>query len=399
MPIYYAGWQQPWDLSYPDFQFQLWRGADHRHHADPLVDAVKRVPAAEHQHGSLERGVPNLEDAGRQHLGRLRQALDRRRRSTSGTWARTSPTSASCGTSKSSRPTGSARSRCSAPTPMRRSTPRAGARAWIACSSTRFKCRNQMGPFGYGWDWTDGWRSITVRGRRHGVITDPDDGTQRRFEPDSRGGYFSQPGDHGNPRSRQRRRFHLTGATGEITAFGADGHVTLRRGHQRQQGHRSLHQRPPDQPDRLRRAQPHVHLQRGRLAHLGHRFRLGGRRPTPTTRPTSISSRSPITAGRHHHFTYDTTGLAGDPERAAVRSASRRHHRRFHLRYPGPTGADQPQRQRRHRSTYAYGRRRGFGDRRRRRHHPVLLRRPRLRVKIATRWATPRITSTTATST
>ena len=53
-----------------------------------------------------------------------------------------------------------------------------------------------MGPFGWGWEWTDGWQRILTVVNGTVTITNPD-GSQRLFQPDSRGGYFDEPGDNG----------------------------------------------------------------------------------------------------------------------------------------------------------------------------------------------------------
>ena len=74
------------------------------------------------------------------------------------------------------------------------------------------------------------------------TITNPD-GSQRLFQPDSRGGYFAEPGDNGTLTAVSGGGFTLQEADGSITGFGPDGTVAYIRGHQRQQGERGLHQR------------------------------------------------------------------------------------------------------------------------------------------------------------
>jgi len=85
--------------------------------------------------------------------------------------------------------------------------------------------RNQMGPFGQGWWWADGWqRTLSVQGDGTVMIADGD-GSQRRFEPDSRGGYFDQPGDHATLTKLNNGGYALTETNGVTTAFRSDGNV------------------------------------------------------------------------------------------------------------------------------------------------------------------------------
>src|SRR5262249_13098158 len=55
--------------------------------------------------------------------------------------------------------------------------------------------RYQIGPFGRGWQWTDGWQRVLSIANGTVVITDSD-ASQRLFHVDGRGGYFAEPGDH-----------------------------------------------------------------------------------------------------------------------------------------------------------------------------------------------------------
>jgi hypothetical protein len=70
IPIYYAGWEQPSEL--PSLPCRNRIGADHGHHAHPLVHHPVELPTPEPEHYCLERCVPEPPDAGRQYLGRLR---------------------------------------------------------------------------------------------------------------------------------------------------------------------------------------------------------------------------------------------------------------------------------------------------------------------------------------
>jgi RHS repeat-associated protein len=86
------------------------------------------------------------------------------------------------------------------------------------------QARNQMGPFGWGWEWTDGWQNTLSVVNGTAIITDPY-GTQRLFEPDSRGGYFREPGDNATLTAVSGGGFTLQDPNGYITGFNASGSV------------------------------------------------------------------------------------------------------------------------------------------------------------------------------
>ena len=106
----------------------------------------------------------------------------------------------------------------------------------------RFIDRNQFGRF--GWGWTDSWDThITVDADGSVNVYEPG-GSIRRFQPDSRGGYFAQAGDHGTLAARSGGGYTLTELDGQVTAYNAGRQPRLRPGHQRQPHHRRLHGRP-----------------------------------------------------------------------------------------------------------------------------------------------------------
>jgi RHS repeat-associated protein len=85
--------------------------------------------------------------------------------------------------------------------------------------------RNELGPLGWGWTWADGWqRLLTVQPDGTVVVTDAA-GSQRRFQPDVRGGYFDQPGDRAVLTPGNGGTFLLREADGQLSAFRADGKV------------------------------------------------------------------------------------------------------------------------------------------------------------------------------
>jgi RHS repeat-associated protein len=91
--------------------------------------------------------------------------------------------------------------------------------------STSIIARNQVGPFGAGWWWSHGWqRTLSVQSDGTVVIADGD-GTQRRFQPDQRGGYFDQPGDHATLTKLASGGYTVTETDGLVTSFDPAGQV------------------------------------------------------------------------------------------------------------------------------------------------------------------------------
>ncbi len=81
--------------------------------------------------------------------------------------------------------------------------------------------RNQFGRF--GWGWSDSWStSFTVDADGSVNVLGPA-GSLRRFQPDSRGGYFAQPGDHGTLKALPGGGYTLTELNGQVTAYNANG--------------------------------------------------------------------------------------------------------------------------------------------------------------------------------
>ena len=95
--------------------------------------------------------------------------------------------------------------------------------SWIAPSRTP-STRNLIGPFGRGWEWTDGWQRVLSQGSDGTVFVTDADGSQRVFQPDSRGGYFADPGDCCTL-SSVSGGFSLHEKDGGVTDFGPDGRV------------------------------------------------------------------------------------------------------------------------------------------------------------------------------
>jgi YD repeat-containing protein len=85
--------------------------------------------------------------------------------------------------------------------------------------------RNRFGRL--GWGWSDSWdTSLTVDADGSVNVFGPG-GTLRRFQPDSRGGYFAQTGDHGTLAALSGGGCTLTELNGNETAYNADGSLNF----------------------------------------------------------------------------------------------------------------------------------------------------------------------------
>jgi YD repeat-containing protein len=82
--------------------------------------------------------------------------------------------------------------------------------------------RRELGPFGYGW--SHNWQLSASNAPDGTVRISGPVGSRRVFQPDSRSGaYFTQAGDHGSLRSVGAGIFNLTEANGVVYSFRADG--------------------------------------------------------------------------------------------------------------------------------------------------------------------------------
>jgi RHS repeat-associated protein len=91
--------------------------------------------------------------------------------------------------------------------------------------SNSITSRYQTGPFGQGWWWVDGWQQrLSVESDGTVVIADGD-GSERRFQPDLRGGFFDDPGDHATLTQLTSGGYILTETHGLVTGFRSDGAI------------------------------------------------------------------------------------------------------------------------------------------------------------------------------
>ncbi len=200
VPVYYAGWQKPWDFSYPPFQWQV--GVLDANNATPIdwagLEAVMRPdyvrqdawaviwsnftalagPTWGHYVAMLSRNAHVLHRHGQQveDLASL-QAFALRQAE---------------GFSPMAQLAGDVDAFAPAP-----GLPIVFERSWLQQISRRFA----LGPLGRGW--THNWQTaLRTEADQTALVTDRT-GTPRIFQPDSRypGRYLAQPGDQGELRA------------------------------------------------------------------------------------------------------------------------------------------------------------------------------------------------------
>ncbi len=223
VPVYYAGWQQPWDFSYPPIEWQL--GVLQADDATPVNWAEFKgsmKPASMNseawdnlwsnfiaQAGPTWGSYVAMLDHNAAYLGQLGQrVLDL------GDLLAFEFLQAD-GLNPMRTLAGAADATVEAP-----GLPITFSRALAQSISRRY----ELGPLGRGW--SHNWQySLTQASDGTVTITGPG-GSRRSFQPDSRNAnYFAQAGDHGMLQSLGGGRFSLQEANGLLSAFRADGNL------------------------------------------------------------------------------------------------------------------------------------------------------------------------------
>lgn len=221
MPVYYAGWQQPWDFSYPPINFSLGvLTADNTNAVDwaAMKDGLKPASIMSDAWAALWSSFTNevgqtwgdyvsrLDDNAN-YLGRLDErvldvgellAFELQKADGLGP-VRTLASAVDAAVE--------------AP-----GLPITFSRVFPASLSQRF----ELGPLGYGW--SHNWQ-LSLTNAPDGTVTICGPGSSRRtFQPDSRSNaYFAQSGDHATLRAIGGGAFTLTEPNGVVYAFRADG--------------------------------------------------------------------------------------------------------------------------------------------------------------------------------
>lgn len=224
VPVYYAGWQQPWDLSYPPFKFNLkvvqandstvmdWNSLKTTLPAPSIVPAAWDAIWAnvKAKMGNTYGSFVTTLDQTAAYLGRLGKNVNDVHRLFDFELVQASglspfPVLGQAVDAQSPAP--------GIPLTFDRSfTPGIGG-------------RSELGPLGRGWSWTGGWDSTLAVQSDGSVILAGPNGGRMRFLPDSRGGYFSAPGDQGTLTAGSGGTFVLRERNGVVTTFRANGQI------------------------------------------------------------------------------------------------------------------------------------------------------------------------------
>jgi len=224
VPVYYAGWQQPWNGSTINFDLQVLTNDDSRTiDWDALKDGL-RPPSINAQAwdpiyanlisltGNTWGAYVSMLDNNASYLGRLGEPVTDVNR----LW--NFQVQQAIGFSTVTTLADTVDAQITQP-----GLPLTFARFFTPSLLGRY----QLGVLGWGWTWSGGWQRTLSVGNDGTVTVADTDGSQRRFQPDSRpgGGYFAQAGDQGTLRNQGAGVFSLQELDGLVTRFRADGRV------------------------------------------------------------------------------------------------------------------------------------------------------------------------------
>ena len=224
VPIYYAGWEQPWDNTYPDFQYEY--GVEQTTDTTPIPwDTVQQeFQPADLDTTAWDAVLPGVETLVGNTWGDFVRALDDNA-SYLGHLGEDVTDIYQLWTFEIQQAGGLSPVKVlSSRTDLQVVTP--GPALEVDREFSNYiDARSQLGPFGYGWIWDDEWsQTLSVD---DGLVTLIDDNRAPSiFEPDSRGGYFSMAGIDATLTSAPGGGYLLQDSSGQVTAFGADGRVT-----------------------------------------------------------------------------------------------------------------------------------------------------------------------------
>jgi len=220
VPVYYVGWQYPWDMSYPPIHWTLTEAtADSTLLVgwDDLKDGMQPDWAGDEawepiwanfvsQAGDTWGEYVTMLADDASYLGRL------------GEWIVDAGTllgfelQQADGFSPTDTIGGALDAYVTAPGP---------ALSFIRSFPTSISDRYETGPFGRGW--AHNWQS-TLEVAADGTVSIHEPGSPPRvFQPDRRGGYLASPGDHSTLAAAGGGTFTLTDIRGTVVAYTADG--------------------------------------------------------------------------------------------------------------------------------------------------------------------------------
>jgi RHS repeat-associated protein len=224
IPVYWAGWQEPWDLSYPPFHFDIRAAATTETKPFDWDEFKAILSPPEIDVGAWDVIWSNMElqmggtwgsyiaalDNTASYLGRLGNRVTDIDTLFSFQLALANGLTIS--------PQLAQKTDAISPAP---GLPLTFTRTFSSLIDGRYRA----GPLGYGWRWGEGWDGVLTVQADGTVLIRNSDGEETVFKPDRRGGYFPSPGDLGKLIAGPGGTFQVHEADGTISAYRADGRV------------------------------------------------------------------------------------------------------------------------------------------------------------------------------
>ena len=221
--IYYCGWQQPWDYSYPPFDFQIgYLGTDNTSSLNWYDSFSYTDMTAEHKQTLANSLTHSAGDTWGDYVLMLNQNLiylDELGCVSAGANTMFDTDSLvefelmkANGTMTPTRILASSTDMSVAATGLSLGV----SRVYMNNISSRF----QTGAFGYGW--THNW-DVKLSFRDDGTVVYEAAGEQRIYQPSYQGGYINASGDHAELKKNRDGSYTLTEPEGVVRSFAAEG--------------------------------------------------------------------------------------------------------------------------------------------------------------------------------
>lgn len=224
VPVYWAGWQQPWDFNYPAFDFNLLALTESDVTPLDWNNFKQTVPALDGDPAAWNAILANVQTQVGNTWGGFVAALNKNASYLGKLGVRVSDlgqlfafeTHQANGMSLAAELAASSDAFVSAP-----GLDLSFSRGFANTISGRY----EIGALGRGWSWNDVWQSSLSVEQDGTVVISGAAESRRVFQPDSRGGYFSRTGDTGKLTAGAGGTFTLRELDGKITVFRADHHI------------------------------------------------------------------------------------------------------------------------------------------------------------------------------
>jgi len=224
VPVYYAGWQQPWDLTYPDFTYQLIPFTADDPSPLNLSSLKNDLKPTSVESSAWDVIFSNLALLTGATVGDFVQSLNRNAAYLGQLGETVSDigrllafeVAQAEGIGILPQLGGTIDAAAIAP-----GIPVTFSRTFVSSISGR----SQLGLLGRGWAWNGPWETHLSVSADGTVTVDGPDGYQRRFQPDSRGGYLASKTDYGTLTATGGGTFKIREQHGVIRAYLANGRI------------------------------------------------------------------------------------------------------------------------------------------------------------------------------